>query len=218
MWWISVPGLEFLNPEWIVGTLGVVGVLTVLFVETGLLVGLVLPGDSMLFLAGIAASGTAVATIGVKLPLNVLLIGAPIATFLGSQLGYYIGRKFGPKIFNRPDGKFFTQHRVEQTEQWLLRYGVGKALFLSRFIPVVRTLINPMCGVARIDVMKFAIANAISATIWGAGFIYLGYVVGERIEGSVDKYLLPISLTVIVLSFIPVLVEYLRERRKKRNL
>lgn len=216
MWWISVPGLEFLNPEWIVGTLGVVGVLTVLFVETGLLVGLVLPGDSMLFLAGIAASGTAVATIGVKLPLNVLLIGAPIATFLGSQLGYYIGRKFGPKIFNRPDGKFFTQHRVEQTEQWLLRYGVGKALFLSRFIPVVRTLINPMCGVARIDVMKFAIANAISATIWGAGFIYLGYVVGERIEGSVDKYLLPISLTVIVLSFIPVLVEYLRERKKRK--
>lgn len=216
MWWISIPGLEFLNPEWIIGTLGVLGVLTVLFVETGLLVGLVLPGDSMLFLAGIAASGTAVATIGVKLPLNVLLIGVPIATFLGSQLGYYIGRKFGPKIFNRPDGKFFTQHRVEQTEQWLLRYGVGKALFLSRFIPVVRTLINPICGVARIDVMKFAIANAVSATIWGAGFIYLGYVVGERIEGSVDRYLLPITIIVIALSFTPVLVEYFRERKKRK--
>ncbi len=216
MWWISIPGLEFLNPEWIIGTLGVIGVLTVLFVETGLLVGLVLPGDSMLFLAGIAASGTAVATIGVKLPLNVLLIGVPIATFLGSQLGYYIGRKFGPKIFNRPDGKFFTQHRVEQTEQWLLRYGVGKALFLSRFIPVVRTLINPICGVARIDVMKFAIANAVSATIWGAGFIYLGYVVGERIEGSVDRYLLPITIIVIVLSFTPVLIEYFRERKKRK--
>ena len=216
MWWISIPGLEFLNPEWIIGTLGVIGVLTVLFVETGLLVGLVLPGDSMLFLAGIAASGTAVATIGVKLPLNVLLIGVPIATFLGSQLGYYIGRKFGPKIFNRPDGKFFTQHRVEQTEQWLLRYGVGKALFLSRFIPVVRTLINPICGVARIDVMKFAIANAISATIWGAGFIYLGYVVGERIEGSVDRYLLPTTIIVIVLSFTPVLIEYFRERKKRK--
>ncbi|MDA0217585.1 MAG: DedA family protein [Actinobacteria bacterium] len=216
MWWISIPGLEFLNPEWIIGTLGVIGVLTVLFVETGLLVGLVLPGDSMLFLAGIAASGTAVATIGVKLPLNVLLIGVPIATFLGSQLGYYIGRKFGPKIFNRPDGKFFTQHRVEQTEQWLLRYGVGKALFLSRFIPVVRTLINPICGVARIDVMKFAIANAVSATIWGAGFIYLGYVVGERIEGSVDRYLLPITIVVIVLSFTPVLIEYFRERKKRK--
>ena len=216
MWWISIPGLEFLNPEWIIGTLGVIGVLTVLFVETGLLVGLVLPGDSMLFLAGIAASGTAVATIGVKLPLNVLLIGVPIATFLGSQLGYYIGRKFGPKIFNRPDGKFFTQHRVEQTEQWLLRYGVGKALFLSRFIPVVRTLINPICGVARIDVMKFAIANAVSATIWGAGFIHLGYVVGERIEGSVDRYLLPITIVVIVLSFTPVLIEYFRERKKRK--
>jgi membrane-associated protein len=216
MWWISIPGLEILNPEWIIGTLGTLGVLTVLFVETGLLVGLVLPGDSMLFLAGIAASGTAVATIGVKLPLNALLIGAPVATFLGSQLGYHIGRKFGPKIFNRPDGKFFTHHRVEQTEQWLLRYGVGKALFLSRFIPIVRTLINPMCGVARIDPIKFAIANAISATIWGAGFIYLGYVVGERIEGSVDKYLLPITLLVMVLTLTPLLFELLRERRKKQ--
>lgn len=191
MWWISIPGLEFLNPEWIIGTLGVIGVLTVLFVETGLLVGLVLPGDSMLFLAGIAASGTAVATIGVKLPLNVLLIGVPIATFLGSQLGYYIGRKFGPKIFNRPDGKFFTQHRVEQTEQWLLRYGVGKALFLSRFIPVVRTLINPICGVARIDVMKFAIANAVSATIWGQALSILVTLLASALKGQlIDTYCL----------------------------
>ena len=219
MQWISVPGLEYLSPEWIVGTLGAVGVLAVLFIETGLLVGLVLPGDSMLFLAGVAASGTANAAVGVQLPLNLLLIGAPIATFAGSQVGYFIGRKLGPKIFSRPDGKYFNQKRVEQTEKWLLRYGVGKALFLSRFIPIVRTLINPMCGVARIDPKKFAIANALSATIWGAGFIYLGFVVGERLEGSVDRYLVPVLLLIMVLSMMPIFTEVIREHRaKKRSL
>ena len=217
MWWLSLPGLEYLSPEWIVGTLGVVGVFTVLFVETGLLVGLVLPGDSMLFLAGVAASGTADAAIGVRLPLQALLIGAPISTFVGSQLGYYIGWKFGPRVFNRPEGKYFTQHRVEQTQKWLLRYGVGKALFLSRFIPIVRTLINPVCGTARIDPKKFALANAVSATIWGAGFIYLGYVIGEQLKGSIDKYVLPTTLLIIFLSMLPVFSEIWRERRRRRN-
>jgi len=216
VWWLSIPGLEYLSPEWIVGTLGVVGVLTVLFVETGLLVGLVLPGDSMLFLAGIAASGTADVALGVQLPIQALLIGAPIATFMGSQLGYYIGWKFGPRVFNRPDGKYFTQHRVEQAQKWLLRYGVGKALFLSRFIPIVRTLINPVCGTARIDPKKFALANALSATIWGAGFTYLGYVIGEKLKGSIDKYVLPTTLLIIVLSMLPVFSEIWRERRRRQ--
>ena len=217
MAWISIPGLEFLNPEWIIGTLGAVGVLAVLFIETGLLVGLVLPGDSMLFLAGVAASGTASATIGLQLPLSVLLIGAPIATFTGSQVGYLIGRKLGPKIFSRPDGKYFNQKRVEQTEKWLLKYGVGKALFFSRFIPIVRTLINPVCGVARIDPKKFAIANALSATIWGAGFIYIGFIVGERLEGSVDRYLLPVLLLIMILSVLPLISELIREHQRKKT-
>lgn len=216
VWWLSIPGLEYLNPEWIVGTLGVVGVLAVLFVETGLLVGLVLPGDSMLFLAGIAASGTADVALGVQLPIHVLLIGAPIATFTGSQLGFYIGWKFGPRVFNRPDSKYFTQRRVEQTEKWLLRYGVGKALFLSRFIPIVRTLINPMCGTARIDPKKFAIANAVSATVWGAGVIYLGFYIGEKLKGSIDRYLLPTTLLIVLLSMLPVISEVWSARKRRK--
>lgn len=216
MAWISLPGLDFLNPEWIVGTLGTAGVFAVLFVETGLLVGLVLPGDSMLFLAGVAASGTAENTLGLKLPITTLLLGAPIATFLGSQLGYWIGRKLGPKVFNKPESRYFSQRRVEQTERWLLKYGVGKALFLSRFIPVVRTLINPMCGVARISPKKFFIANMLSASLWGAGFIYLGFFIGERIEGVADQFLLPITITIIVLSTIPVIKEVINHRRSTR--
>jgi membrane-associated protein len=216
MSWLSIPGLEYLSPEWIVGTLGVIGVFTVLFVEMGLLVGLVLPGDSMLFLAGVAASGTANNAIGVQLPIEVLLVGAPISTFLGSQVGYYIGWKFGPRVFNRPEGKYFNQKRVDQTQRWLLRYGVGKALFLSRFIPIVRTLINPMCGVARIDVRKFILANAFSSVTWGAGFIAIGFFVGERLAGSFERYLLPTTLLIIVLSMLPVVGEIFRAYREKR--
>lgn len=216
MSWLSIPGLEYLSPEWIVGTLGVIGVFTVLFVEMGLLVGLVLPGDSMLFLAGVAASGTANNAIGVQLPIEVLLVGAPISTFLGSQVGYYIGWKFGPRVFNRPEGKYFNQKRVDQTQRWLLRYGVGKALFLSRFIPIVRTLINPMCGVARIDVRKFILANAFSSVTWGAGFIAIGFFVGERLAGSFERYLLPTTLLIIFLSMLPVFGEIFRAYREKR--
>ena len=217
MSWLSIPGLEYLSPEWIVGTLGVIGVFTVLFVEMGLLVGLVLPGDSMLFLAGVAASGTANSAIGVQLPIEVLLIGAPISTFLGSQVGYYIGWKFGPKVFNRPEGKYFNQKRVDQTQKWLLRYGVGKALFLSRFIPIVRTLINPMCGVARIDLRKFVLANAFSSLTWGAGFVAIGFFVGERLAGSFERYLLPTTLLIIFLSMLPVFTELFRAYREKRS-
>lgn len=216
MSWLSIPGLEYLSPEWIVGTLGVIGVFTVLFIEMGLLVGLVLPGDSMLFLAGVAASGTADTAIGVQLPIEVLLIGAPISTFLGSQVGYYIGWKFGPKVFNRPEGKYFNQKRVDQTQRWLLRYGVGKALFLSRFIPIVRTLINPMCGVARIDLRKFVLANAFSSVTWGAGFIAIGFFVGERLAGSFERYLLPTTLLIVFLSMLPVFGELFRVYRDKR--
>ena len=217
MSWLSIPGLEYLSPEWIVGTLGVIGVFTVLFVEMGLLVGLVLPGDSMLFLAGIAASGTANTAIGVQLPIEVLLIGAPTSTFLGSQLGYFIGRKFGPRVFNRPNGKYFNQERVDQTQRWLLRYGVGKALFLSRFIPIVRTLINPMCGVANISVRQFVLANAFSSVVWAAGFIFIGYRLGEVFQGQLGRFLLPITFLIFVLSLLPMISEFWRIRRGRNS-
>jgi membrane-associated protein len=171
----------------------------------------------MLFLAGVAASGTANTAIGVQLPIEVLLIGAPISTFLGSQLGFFIGRKFGPRVFNRPDGKYFNQKRVDQTQKWLLRYGVGKALFLSRFIPIVRTLINPMCGVAKIEPRKFILANAFSSVTWGAGFIAIGFFVGERLAGSFEKYLLPTTLLIFFLSLLPLFGELLRSYREKKS-
>ena len=198
----------------IVADLGLAGILAILFAETGLLIGLFFPGDSLLFVAGIAASGSAEKILGTHISVSSLFIGAPIAAILGSQLGYYFGKTVGPKYFERPDGKFFNQERVQATEKWLTKYGTGKALIFSRFVPFVRTLINPMAGIVHVPAKKFFMYNVIGALIWTEGVMTLGLVLGNKLSGSVDKYLLPIIALIIAISFIPVGLELIRSRRR----
>ena len=202
-----------LDAKDIVATLGTIGVIATLFIETGLLVGLFLPGDSLLFVAGIAASGTAQEVFGNQLSYTQLLIWAPIAATIGSQCGHWLGAKYGRPFFDRPNSRFFNQDRVAQTEHWLMKYGLGKALILSHFIPFVRTLINPLCGIIGIPAKKFFIWNVIGSYIWTVGLISAGYLLGERLEGSVDKYLLPIVVLIIVASLAPILIEFFKGRR-----
>ena len=202
-----------LDAKDIVATLGTIGVIATLFIETGLLVGLFLPGDSLLFVAGIAASGTAQEVFGNQLSYTQLLIWAPIAATIGSQCGHWLGAKYGRPFFDRPNSRFFNQYRVAQTEHWLMKYGLGKALILSHFIPFVRTLINPLCGIIKIPAKKFFIWNIIGSYIWTVGLISAGYLLGERLEGSVDKYLLPIVVLIIVASLAPILIEFFKGRR-----
>ena len=205
-----------LDAKEIVATLGTLGVLATLFIETGLLVGLLLPGDSLLFVAGIAASGTAREIFGNQLSYAQLLIWAPIAATVGSQCGHWLGAKYGRPFFDRPNSRFFNQERVAQTERWLMKYGLGKALILSHFIPFVRTLINPLCGIIGIPAKKFFIWNIIGSYIWTVSLITAGYLLGERLEGSVDKYLLPIVAVIIALSLAPIAIEFLKDRKKKK--
>ena len=202
-----------LDAKDIVATLGTLGVIATLFIETGLLVGLFLPGDSLLFVAGIAASGTAQEVFGNQLSYTQLLIWAPIAATIGSQCGHWLGAKYGRPFFDRPNSRFFNQDRVAQTEHWLMKYGLGKALILSHFIPFVRTLINPLCGIIGIPAKNFFIWNIIGSYIWTVGLISAGYLLGERLEGSVDKYLLPIVVLIIVASLAPILKEFFKGRR-----
>ena len=202
-----------LDAKDIVATLGTLGIIATLFIETGLLVGLFLPGDSLLFVAGIAASGTAQEVFGNQLSYTQLLIWAPIAATIGSQCGHWLGAKYGRPFFDRPNSRFFNQDRVAQTEHWLMKYGLGKALILSHFIPFVRTLINPLCGIIGIPAKKFFIWNIIGSYIWTVGLISAGYLLGERLEGSVDKYLLPIVVLIIVASLAPILIEFFKGRR-----
>ena len=201
----------------IVTDLGLIGILLILFAETGLLIGLAFPGDSLLFIAGIAASATGAALLnGNQLPTLELFTLAPVAAITGSFVGRWFGEKYGRKLFDRPDGRFFTQARVVQTEKWIEKYGVGKALLLARFIPFVRTLINPVVGIIGIPTKVFILWNILGAIIWTDGILLLGYLLGEKIEGSIDKYLLPIIGLIIALSLMPILFEVYRERKRKK--
>jgi len=202
----------------IVGDLGLIGILAIIFAETGLLVGLAFPGDSLLFVAGVAASGSGAAILGgASLDPILLFIGAPIAAIIGSQVGYLFGVRYGRKLFNRPDGRFFNQSKVAATEKWLNKYGTGKALVLSRFIPFVRTLINPLAGIVGVPVKKFFFWNVLGALIWTQLVIGLGYLLGNKLEGSVDKYLLPVVAVIIFVSVIPVLIELFREWSTRKH-
>lgn len=203
----------------IVGDLGLIGVLAIIFAETGLLIGLAFPGDSLLFIAGIAASSAGGQILG-GASLNALsiFIGAPVIAIIGSQCGHFLGNRYGRKFFDRPNGRFFTQERVAQTERWLTKYGVGKALVLARFIPFVRTLINPMVGIIGYPARKFFIWNAIGAVVWTQLVLGAGFVLGNKISGSIDKYLLPIIALIVLVSVLPVAIEILKEWRTKRDL
>jgi membrane-associated protein len=196
----------------IVTTLGTLGVLAALFIETGLLVGLFLPGDSLLFVAGLAASGSAREIFGDQLSYAQLMIWAPIAATAGSQCGHWLGAKYGRPFFDRPDSRFINQERVQQTERWLMKYGLGKALILSHFIPFVRTLLNPLCGIIGIPAKKFFIWNIIGSYIWTVGIISAGYFVGETFTNSIDKYILPVVMIILVLSLLPILIELVKRR------
>ena len=145
------------------------------------------------------------------------MISAPIFATAGSQFGHWLGAKFGRPFFDRPDSRFFNQDRVQQTERWLMKYGLGKALILSHFIPFVRTILNPLCGIIGIPAKKFFVWNLIGSYIWTVGIISAGYLLGEKLQGSVDKYLLPIVALIIAASLAPIGLEILRDRKERKT-
>ena len=211
------PKMNLLDANSVVSTLGLIGVLGIIFMETGLLIGLVFPGGEVVFLAGIAASGTGTQILGeAKLSAPLLFALAPVAAIVGGEVGYWFGKKYGRKFFERPNSRFFNLKMVETTERWLIRYGPRKALIFGRFIPFARTLINPVCGVVNLERKLFSTWNAIGAIIWTQVAIGIGYLLGDLIEGSVDKYLLPIVGLIVLLSLVPMALETLRERKSKK--
>ncbi len=216
--WGSLPQMNLFDAHSIVADLGLLGVLGIIFAETGLLVGLAFPGDSLLFLAGVAASGSGAAVLGnAHLSPVALFIGAPIAAIAGAQVGHWFGHKYGRTLFARPDGRVFNHQRVVATEKWLRKYGTGKAIVLARFVPFIRTLINPMCGVVGIPAKKFFTWNAIGGIVWTETVISLGFILGEKLKGSVDKYILPLVALIVIASLLPVVAELFREWQTRKH-
>ena len=216
--WGSLAQMNLFDAHSVVADLGLIGVLAIIFAETGLLIGLAFPGDSLLFLAGVAASGSGAAILGgAHLSPTGLFIGAPIAAIVGAQVGHWFGHTYGRKLFNRPDGKVFNQQKVVSAEKWLRKYGTGKAILLARFVPFIRTLINPVCGIVGIPARKFFLWNVIGGLVWTEGVIGLGYILGEKLKGSVDTYILPVVGLIIVISILPVLIELFREWQTRKH-
>lgn len=209
--------VNVLDATSLISTFGLIGILAIIFAETGLLVGFFFPGDSMLFLAGVAASSSAEKVVGTTLPLTWLLIGSPLCAIAGAQLGHFIGAKAGPKMFAKPNSKLFKKEYVDKAEHYFEKFGPAKAVVLARFIPIVRTFLNPVAGVLEMPARKFFLWNVIGGVVWTVGIILAGYWLGDAIGDSIDKYLLPGIAVIVLVSLLPIIIEVLRERKAKKR-
>jgi membrane-associated protein len=217
--------LTALNPldaKSLLQSFGLFGVLVILFAETGLLIGFFLPGDSLLFLAGIAASPVAEDIVGVKLSLPVLLVTAPVCAIAGAQVGHLLGARYGRKLFSRPNSRLFKAEYVDRAEYYFTRYGPAKATVLARFVPVIRTFLNPVAGMLHMPSRTFLLWNAIGGLLWTDAILLAGYLPAKKLRdtigaANIDKYLLPVVVVIVLLSLIPVFVEVLRNRRQARS-
>ena len=213
--------LNPMDPKDLLQAFGLPGVLAILFAETGLLVGFFFPGDSLLFLAGVAASEVATSIFGTKLSIVGLLIGAPICAIIGAQFGHWLGAKYGRRMFDKPDSKLFKKEYVEKAEFYFEKFGPAKAVVLARFIPIVRTFLNPVAGTLGMPAKQFFVWNVVGAILWTDGIILIGYLLAEQIYAAIgdkiDRYILPVVVLIVLVSVLPILIEILRERKAKKN-
>jgi membrane-associated protein len=184
-------------------SLGTLGVLVVLFAETGLLVGFFLPGDSLLFTAGLFCSTSAATAVHLSLPWT--LFAAVVGALAGAQVGFILGRRGGRAILARVHNRRLHQGML-RAEHLLTRYGSGKAIVLARFIPVVRTVLNPMAGVLSVPTRTFTLWQVSGGVLWSVGITLSGYALGSTIPG-VDQCLLPMIAVIVLVSLIPLALE-----------
>lgn len=196
------------NLEAFIKSFSYLGIFAIIFAESGLLVGIILPGDSLLFISGFLASQHIL-----NLPL--VIISAFVAAVLGDNVGYRIGKKFGPAVFKRKDSRFFNQAMVERAKDFYQQHG-GKTITLSRFTPVIRTLAPLLAGVSEMDYRLFLFYNLVGAVLWAIGVTVLGYFLGSAIP-NVDRYLLPAVVVVIVISLAPSLWHLWHQNRSKSS-
>ena len=205
----SVGGV--LSPEHLIGTFGLIGIMVILFAECGLLVGFFLPGDSLLFTAGLVTAG-GIAHLSLP-PLWVLIVAFAVAAVLGNLVGYWIGFRAGPAVFNKPESRLFKAEHVERSHAFFERNG-SKTIVLARFVPVVRTFATVMAGASRMDFRRYALFSLIGGVLWAGGITALGHWLGgvQVVRDHIELFV----LAVVVLSLVPIGVEYLRGRRRNR--
>jgi membrane-associated protein len=194
------------DPKLIVSTLGTLGVIAIVFLETGAFFGFFLPGDSLLFTAGFFASQG-------HLSLSLLLVFTFIAAVVGDSVGYAFGKKVGPSIFSKEDSVIFNKKHILKAEEFYKKYG-KKTIILARFIPIVRTFAPIVAGVGKMDYKTFISFNIIGGFLWTWIMLWLGYALGSLIPNP-DKYILPVIVLIIIISFLPAVREVWKGTREK---
>lgn len=189
----------------LIQAIGLVGIFLFIFAESGLFFGFFLPGDSLLFTAGILASAG-------YFNIAFLVFGSFVCAVLGDSFGYYFGKKIGPKIFSRPNSFFWNKNNIEKTTRFFKKYG-DKTITLARFVPIVRTFAPIMAGVGKMEYKTFFFWNVLGGAFWTGSMALSGYFLGSYIK-NIDKYILPIILVIIIISFIPVLIQFTRKTKK----
>jgi membrane-associated protein len=191
------------NPETLIASVGLVGLTIIIFAETGLLIGFFLPGDSLLFSAGLFAAGG-------HLDIWSLAWILTVAAILGDATGYWIGRKLGSTLYDRPDSMLFKRKHLDQTREFYEKHG-GKTIILARYIPIVRTFAPTVAGVAGMSYRSFAIFNVVGAFLWIWSLLFAGYLLGRTVPGIKD-YIHVIVVGIVVLSVLPIVFKWLKVR------
>jgi membrane-associated protein len=194
---------SFLNPQFLVETLGLIGVYGIVFAESGLFFGFFLPGDSLLFTAGLFASQG-------YINIFLLLVGTTLCAIAGDSVGYAFGKRVGPALFSREDSFFFKKKHVEHARVFYEKYGV-KTIVFARFVPIVRTFAPIVAGVANMNYRTFLFYNIIGGFSWVWSMTLAGFFLGTLVP-NIEKYLHYIIFGIIVLSFVPVVVEVIKAR------
>ena len=193
--------------EYILQHFGVFAIFITIFLETGFLFGIFLPGDSLLFTAGILAGDK-------KLIMSHVILTAYIAAVLGYGIAYYFGKKFGPKIFNKPDSFLFKKSNVAKAHKYFEKFG-GKIILFARLIPIIRTIVPVVAGVGEMDIKRFAFYNLVGGALWTILIPYVGLYFGKIVPNA-EVYIGPLFLIVIVVSFIPA-IRHLNQTKEGRN-
>ncbi|MEU3254112.1 VTT domain-containing protein [Streptomyces sp. NPDC006997] len=203
-------GPSWLDPNYLLDTFGIWGLLLIVFAESGLLIGFFLPGDSLLFTAGLLITSNQL-----DFPLWAAIILICVAAILGDQAGYMFGKKVGPALFTRPDSRLFKQENVVKAHEFFEKYG-PKSLVLARFVPIVRTFTPIIAGVSGMRYRSFLTFNVIGGILWGAGVTMLGAWLGNI--DFVKQNIEAILILIVLVSVVPIIIELLRARsQNKRN-
>lgn len=212
----AIPGLDLV--DYIIG-LGIFAIIFVIFAESGLLIGFFLPGDSLLFTAGVLYhSGILPGNLPISFPVFLLLLF--MAAVLGDTVGYWFGRKTGPHIFKKPDARLFRQSHIKKAQDFYEKHG-GKTIIIARFIPIVRTFAPIVAGTAKMEYRRFIAFNLIGGFAWAVGVTTLGYSVGAAFEAAgldIDHVLLPIIAGIILLSVAPPAIHILKDKKNRTAL